>query len=61
MDNKIKVKIESLKKDKSSFKEYIANFCNINRANELFKNNKEFKSLKDYACVSDTKKQEFYD
>ena len=61
MDNKIKVKIESLKKDKSSFKEYIANFCYINRANELFKNNKEFKSLKDYACVSDTKKQEFYD
>ncbi len=61
MDNKIKVKIESLKKDKSSFKEYIANFCNINIANELFKNNKKFKSLKDYACVSDTKKQEFYD
>ena len=46
MDNKIKVKIESLKKDKSSFKEYIANFCNIDRANELFKNNKN---------------QEFYD
>lgn len=61
MDNKIKVKIESLKKDKSSFKEYIVNFCNINKANELFKNNKEFKILKDYACVSDTKKQEFYD
>lgn len=61
MDNKIKVKIESLKKDKSSFKEYIANFCIINKANELFKNNKEFKSLKDYACVNDTKKQEFYD
>ncbi len=61
MNNKIKVKIDSLKKDKSIFKEYIANFCNIEKANELFKNNKEFKSLKDYACVSDSKKQEFYD
>lgn len=61
MDNKIKVKIESLKKDKSSFKEYIANFCNINRANELFKNNKNFKSLKDYSCISGSKNQEFYD
>ena len=45
MDNKIKVKIESLKKGNSSFKEYIANFCNINKANELFKNNKEFERL----------------
>lgn len=61
MDNKIKVKIESLKKDKSSFKEYIANFCNIDRANELFKNNKKFKSLKDYSCISGSKNQEFYD
>lgn len=61
MDNKIKVKIELLKKDKSSFKEYIANFCNINRANELFKNNKTFKSLKDYSCISGSKNQEFYD
>lgn len=61
MDNKIKVKIESLKKDKSSFKEYIANFCNIDRANELFKSNKKFKSLKDYSCIRDNKNQEFYD
>ena len=61
MDNKIKVKIESLKKDKSSFKEYIANFCNIDNANELFKNNKKFKSLKDYSCIRDNKNQEFYD
>ena len=51
MDNKIKVKIESLNKDKSSFKEYIANFCNIDRANELFKNNKKFKSIKEKTCV----------
>lgn len=61
MDNKIKIKIESLKKDKSSFKEYIANFCNIDRANVLFKNNKKFKSLKDYSCIRDNKNQEFYD
>ena len=51
MDNKIKVKIESLKKDKSSFKEYIANFCNINKANELFKNNKEFKNSINFGAI----------
>lgn len=61
MENKIKNKIDSLKKDKSIFKEYVADFCNIDKANELFKNNKEFKSLKEYVSNKDNKKMEFYD
>lgn len=61
MENKIKNKINSLKKDKSIFKEYVADFCNIDKANELFKNNKEFKSLKEYVSNKDNKKMEFYD
>lgn len=61
MENKIKNKIDSLKKDKSIFKEYVADFCNIDKANELFKNNKEFKSLKEYVSNKDNKKIEFYD
>lgn len=59
MNDKIKMKIESLKKDKSTFKQYISSFCNISKSQELFKNNKEFKALKDYVG---TKKEEiFYD
>lgn len=61
MENKIKNKIDSLKKDKSIFKEYVADFCNIDKVNELFKNNKEFKSLKEYVSNKDNKKMEFYD
>ena len=44
MNDKIKLKIESLKKDKSTFKQYISSFCNISKSQELFKNNKEFKA-----------------
>ena len=31
MNDKIKLKIESLKKDKSTFKQYISSFCNISK------------------------------
>lgn len=58
MQDKVKIKIDSLKKYKSSFKQYIVSFCNISKSQELFRNNKQFKALKDY--VTD-KKEEFYD
>ncbi len=59
MEDKIKKKIESLKNDKSSFKQYISSFCNISKSQELFKNNKEFKALKDYVSIK--KEEIFYD
>lgn len=59
MEDKIKIKIESLKKDKSTFKQYISSFCNISKSQELFKSNKEFKKLKDY--VGTKKEEVFYD
>lgn len=59
MDRKIKEKINSLKKDKSTFKQYISSFCNINKSQELFKNNKEFKRLKEYVGIK--KEDIFYD
>ena len=46
MDKKIKDKIQSIKDDKTSFKEYIKCFCESPKAEELFKNNEEFKRLK---------------
>ncbi len=59
MEDKIKIKIESLKKDKTTFKQYISSFCNISKSQELFKSNKEFKALKDYVNVK--KDEIFYD
>lgn len=46
MDKKIKEKIQTIKEDRRSFKEYIKCFCDSPKAEELFKNNDEFKRLK---------------
>lgn len=48
MDNEIKKRIEELKKDKSTLKQYINSFCSISKSQELFKNNRDFKNLKSY-------------
>lgn len=47
MKDKIKEKIENLKKDKICMKEYIKSFCEIKKCDELFVRNPEYKILKD--------------
>ena len=59
MDNKIKEKINEIKDDKTSFKEYIKCFCKAEKAEELFSNNDEFKRLKKLA-EEDQEEEEDY-
>lgn len=46
MNDKLKTKIENLKKDKVSLKEYVTCFCNNKKANEVLKSNVDFIYLK---------------
>lgn len=43
----MKSKIESLKNNKSSLKDYVKCFCEGKKTNEQFINNKDFQNLKD--------------
>lgn len=45
MNNKIKDKINILKKDSSSCKKLIDNFCSIKKVQEINENNESFKKL----------------
>ena len=49
--------INKNKKDKDVYKEYIKCFCENEKSNELFKDNEEFKELKN----SIENKKEYYD
>ena len=57
MLDKIKNIINKNKKDKEVYKEYIKCFCESEKANELFKDNNEFKELKSKI----NNKKEYYD
>lgn len=47
MEEKLKNKIDEMKKDKSSYKKYIKSFCESEKAKELFNSNDEFNTLKE--------------
>ena len=46
MIGKIKDKIDENKKDKVVYKEYIKSFCDSEKAQELFRDNEDFKEIK---------------
>ena len=60
MEEKIKSKIDELKKDKSSYKKYIKSFCDSEKAKELFNNNDEFNILKEKVNEKNEKKEDEY-
>ena len=60
MEEKIKKKIDELKKDKSSYKKYIKSFCESEKAKELFSNNDEFNELKEIVDEKNNKKEDEY-
>lgn len=46
MIEKVKESIDKNKSDRTTHKEYIKSFCNSEKANELLKNDDNFKKLK---------------
>ena len=58
MKEDLKKKIDEMKEDNSSYKQYIKSFCESKKANELFKDNDEFNTLKGNAEVKDPEKKE---
>ena len=48
MIEKIKEKIDEDKKDKETIQEYIKVFCESEKAQELFKEDEDFKKLKEF-------------
>ena len=48
MIDKIKEKIDEDKKDKETIEEYIKVFCESEKSEELFKEDENFKELKEY-------------
>lgn len=53
MDKRMKDMIKTIKEDKKSFKKYIKSFCDSEKAQELFKNNDEFKRLQEKSKQKD--------
>ncbi len=60
MIEKIKNKIDEMKKDESSLKKYVKSFYDSKKANELFSSNDEFNLLKEGSKGQNKKEDEYF-